>query len=362
MMNSDKKTIILTGATGSFGRFLALELLKYNDVSLILLVRGASQQEAATRVKEIIDTQPGRVEVFRADLTQENLGLSGPEYGKLAKKATHILHSAASTRFNLPLEEARLHNVETTKKIIDLAKTCPNLVRFGFVSTALVAGRRSGVIMEDEFEHSAGFNNSYQQAKYEAEALVRSAANKLPVVIFRPPLIVSASLTSPTVDKKSPNFLYILISLIAQERLMCVPGTEKSTMDLVNSTDAARVIIQLLLKKDLAHVTYHITNGAEALTVGSLHKMVEEKFGKKIPVEYCGSTETFWKRIDQISAHNHEIRVMCKKAESFLLEPAYPKIFDNRNTLTELNIVQLGEQPISTLSLIFKEKKWSLSE
>ena len=354
------KTIVLTGSTGAFGRFLAVELLKYDDVKLILLVRGSSREEARERVRDIINIKSDRVEVFQSDLTKEHLGLQKSEYDELARRATHILHSAASTRFNLPLEEARIHNVITTERIVDFAKVCPNLIRFGFVSTALVAGKRSGIIREDEFEHSAGFSNSYQQTKYEAEALVRANADKLPIIIFRPPFIVTP--VSSVSQKRQTSFLFILISLVAQERLPYVPGTEKSTMDIVDAVDTARVMVQLLIKENISHGTYQITNGVKALTVGELHRMIEEKWGKRIPVEYCGDMESFLQRISHISKHKPEVEAVYKRAESFLMEPAYPKIFDNTHTLSELNIAQIGEEPVDMLRLLFRDTLWNLSE
>lgn len=351
------KTIVLTGSTGTFGKFLVSEFLKYSDVRLILLIRNTAQLTAEERAQSIVDTEKERVEVFKADLTKENLGLSEAQLHELAKRTTHIIHSAASTRFTLPLEEARIHNLKNTERIIDFAKTCPQLVRFGFVSTALVAGKRSGVIQEDDFEHSAGFNNSYQQTKYEAEALVR--ASNLPIVIFRPPFIVTPTL--PNSPPGATSFLNVLISLVAQERLPSVPGSEKSTMDIVAAPDASRIIVQLMLKEKLSHVTYHITNGTKAFSIHTLHQMIEKKCAKRIPVEYCGDMESFLKRVDQISKQKPELETVYKRAESFLVEPAYPKIFDNTHTLSELGVSQVGKDPVDIFHLMLNDDLWSSS-
>lgn len=360
MKDKRTKTVVLTGSTGAFGRFLALEFLKHDDVKLILPVRGGSHEEARHRVREILGTESDNTEVFQADLTKEHLGLSKLEYDEITKRTTHVLHSAASTRFTLPLEEARLHNVKTTEQIMDFAKACPGLVRFGFVSTAYVAGRRVGVVKEDEFEHNTGFNNSYQQTKYEAEALVRASAGKLPIVVFRPPFIVTPSL--PSRHKGPANFLTVLISLVAQERLPHVPGTEESTMDIVDGFDAARTIVELLLKEDLSHASYHITNGDKAFTIRTLHKMIEEKRGKHIPMEYHGDAISFLRHIEQVSVNKPEMQVVYKRAESFLMEPAYPKVFDNAHTLSELNVKELGNDPVDTIRLMFSDISWNSLE
>ncbi|MEK7452932.1 MAG: SDR family oxidoreductase [Patescibacteria group bacterium] len=352
-------TIVLTGSTGIFGRFLVPELLRYN-IKLILLVRGISHEDAKTRVQSIISNNENNIEVFCSDLTKKYLGLSESEYKDIASRTTHILHSAASTRFNLPLEESRIHNVKTTEEILIFAKQCKNLIRFGFLSTALVAGRRTGIIKEDELEHNKGFNNSYQQTKYEAEMLVHAQAKNFPIVIFRAPLVISSDVSVS--HKGPPNFLVVLISLVAKGLLPYVPGTKDSTMDIVSSEDTAHIVIKLMLKDNLSHVTYHITNGDNVTTTHMLHQMVERKIGKKIPIEYCGNLQLFLKRVEEESSNKPEMRAMYKKAESFLMEPVYPKIFDNSNTLSELNITKIGEDPSEILKLMFSNKLWTLSE
>lgn len=350
--NKDKtKILLLTGSTGAFGKFLALELIKYEDVKLILPVRGKSQEESKTRILNVIGGKyEKKVEVFRADLTKEYFGLSRKDYMSLANRVTHILHSAASIQFTLPLEEARLYNVKTTESIIDFAKKCPRLVRFGFLSTALVAGKKSGVIKEDEFEHQMGFKNTYEQTKYEAEKLVRESIKQLPVVIFRPPLIIAPR---PSKNSNGPiNLLSLAISLIVKGHLSYIPGTEKSTVDFVHAIHAARVIVSLLFKEHLSYLTYHITNGDRAITVEVIRSILEQKYGKRIPLKFCGSMESFLQYVHQIPWYNYKAKVAYKRCASFLPEAAYPKIFDNSNTLAELRIKEIGGNPRDTIRLI----------
>lgn len=359
---NNKKVFLLTGSTGSFGRFILLELLKQKDLHIILLIRAASDQEALERVKSIVDGHLERVRVFAADLTQQNFALPDDVLKSLSEDITHIVHSAASTRFNLPLEAARIHNVEITQNMLEFALGCPNLIRFGFLSTTFVAGKRFGLVKEDEFEHTAGFSNSYQETKYEAEMLVRKYQDKLPLVIFRPPLIISPPLGLNKEGERSTNILSILVSFIASGKVTLVPSTEDSPMDLVNAIDVARVIIQFMLKERLQYLTYQLTNGYEAITLKNLQTMIENKIGKKIPMEYCGDLETFHLRLQEKMNQNPELSSFFEKGKSFLLEPAYGKIFDNAHTLSELQMNHLGELPIDTLGVMFKNHLWTSSE
>lgn len=348
-----QKTVLLTGSTGAFGRFLARKFLEDDNIRLILLVRANSQEEAMVRVQNIIGEKHKKVKVFCSDLIKDQLGLSESEITYLTTNVTHILHSAASVRFTLPIEEARLYNVKTVERMLHLAEKCQNIVRFGFVGTALVAGNRSGVIKEGEFEHNAGFKNTYEQSKHEAEKLVQSYIDKLPIVIFRPPL-VAPSISNNDTNRGHRNALLLGASLVAGKDVNFLPGTEDSPIDIVDPKIAADRIIKLFLKPTLAYTVYHITNGKYAPTIRTIHKMIEEKLNRVLPMDFCGSTVEYDKRVSQIPWYKIRARYAHKKIRSFISELAYPKIYDNSRTLTELQISQLGSDPINMLNKLLK--------
>jgi thioester reductase-like protein len=61
-----------------------------------------------------------------------------------------------------------------------------------------VAGRRRGLIREDELRHDAGFRNHYEESKYMAELSVDELKSELPVTIHRPAVVVGDSNTGVT--------------------------------------------------------------------------------------------------------------------------------------------------------------------
>lgn len=357
IIHAGDKTVLLTGGTGVFGRCLALELLRH-DVRLIMLVRGNSTADAHERVKDIIDLGGEKVEVLRSDLAKEHLGMPALDYTGLADRATHILHAAASARFTLPIEKARLYNVKTTEQMINFAKECSNLTRFGFVGTALVAGNRSGVIKEDEFEHSEGFKNTYEQTKYEAETLMREISQKLPVVIFRPPLILPIVASEGNAFGSSTNALYLGINLAINGDLSFLPGNKNSIVDVTDSKTAAERIVQLLLKPSLAHMVYHITNSEYALNIAKILNMLEKKIGHPLSLEFCGSAQMYNEKVRRIPWYKFKMRHTHRKISSFISELVYPKIYDNTHTLTELGILQVGPPPIDIISSVISENTW----
>lgn len=347
--HSVKKTVLATGVTGAFGEQIIRNLLAQENISLILLVRASSNEAAYARVENSI-TDPSRVIVYAADLSLPNLGLQKEALDTITEKTTHILHGAASTRFNQTIEKARESNVKTTENMLFLARKCPRLQRFAHISTALVAGKRSGLILESDLEHSAGFLNTYQQSKYEAEQLVRSCSNKIPTVILRPPLLISPFKND---SSKPTNSLTLSIFLARRGLLPLLPGTPESTFDIMDSEIVAKIIVDLLVKKSLKYDIYHITSGANTLKVKNILQYLEKHMGgEKLPFTFTGNIDSFNAALRKATLRNPALGLIYNKTKTFLPEVAYPKVYDNRRVLEELNLVDVNHNAQDTLRII----------
>lgn len=347
---SDKKTVLITGSTGALGSYLLSNLLQEHNVHVILLIRASSHEAALHRVADQVRSNPN-VEVYRADLTHDFLGLDSHEYEDLASRVTHVLHSAASTRFNLPLHDARLQNVETTRKMLQFAQDCKRLIRFVHMSSALTAGKRTGVIYEHEFKHDAGFINTYEQTKYESEEFVREHRSKLPIVILRPPLII----TKPHEKYDGPvNLLSHLVRLIKKKYIPFVPGFPTNTFDMVDGEETARIVIRLLLKDELKYDTYHISNGDKALTTGKVAEILENFLGRPLEIEFCGSMDEFNRRVWWRSWYRPKLAYVYKKIAYYIPEAAYSKVYDNSRLREELNLSTLQVNPAKVFSTMLE--------
>lgn len=346
-------TVILTGSTGVFGKFLVEDLLKTN-LRLVLLIRAKSQAEAENRAKNILkpySDSKERISVLRCDLTQEDLGITNHDYSYLISNTTHILQAAASTRFTLPLDEARRNNVDTTRRLLGFAKKCKKLKRFGFVSTAFVAGKRSGKILEKEFEHKSGFLNTYEESKYEAEKVVRTELRKLPIIIFRPSLIITPFQKS----SHSPiNALTLGLFLARKGFLPILPGKEDNKLDIIDSTIASQALVKIFLKETIKHSVYHITSANNSPTIRDIISLIEGKSGKKSPIRFCGDIESSNLALKKVTRFRPDLISIYKKTQSFLPELAYPKIFDNQNLVEELETKSFSTEPINNLKNILK--------
>ena len=89
-------------------------------------------------------------------------------------------------------------NVEGTRNVNEFVKSLKKLRRYNYISTCYVAGKRTGVIREDELAHDAGFRNHYEETKYLAEMDVEQMKADFPVTIFRPSVVVGDSDTGET--------------------------------------------------------------------------------------------------------------------------------------------------------------------
>lgn len=169
--------VLLTGATGFLGTHVASRLVKETDHDIIALVR-AEDREAATRRlsrawmdwPELVNAIGGRVKVLTGDTIEAHLGTSETEYHNLVHTVTHIIHTAADLRLNAPMDELRKANVEGTANILKLAHDVHRdhgLKRLSHVSTAYVAGGRTGAVPEDSLTDSMAstVNTSFPNMK-----------------------------------------------------------------------------------------------------------------------------------------------------------------------------------------------------
>ena len=183
--------ILLTGATGLVGGELLPRLLAAAPaVTVHCLVRARDRAELERRASELVAgagltrESIARVRVHAGDMGAPDLGL-GSSRAALAREVRSVVHTAASTRFDLDLADARRRNVQGTAHVLDFARAAG--AHLHHVSTAYVVGDGRG-----------GFHNSYEQSKSESEALVLGATGELPVTVYRPSIIVGDSRTGRT--------------------------------------------------------------------------------------------------------------------------------------------------------------------
>jgi nucleoside-diphosphate-sugar epimerase len=233
--------VLITGATGHLGPHLIAEFLRAGDFRHVyVLARRSRAQTAATRVKAVEDV--ARAQLAARRIAPKRVAVVPLELDDLpAGSATRsalddvrvVVHAAADTRFTTPLDDLRSSNVNHTLAMCRVAAECRRLEQFLFVSTACVAGRRSGTIPEIALDNSAGFANAYEQTKWEAEEAV--IASGLPLRIAR---LTTCAGSHETGYVHRLGALHHLLRWTARGLVPMIPASADSRLDLI-STDIA---------------------------------------------------------------------------------------------------------------------------
>lgn len=261
-----KTDLLLTGATGFIGGELLPRLLRSHPrASVHCLVRARGPRKLAERRTRLLEwggigaADAARVVVHAGDVTQPDLGL-GAERSALAARIDEVFHAAASTRFDLAIEETRRQNVEGTRHVIAFAaeaRDAGGLRRLHHVSTAYVEPDASG-------QH----RNAYEQSKWEAERALKGS--RVPFTCYRPSIVMGDSRTGRT-----PHFrvLYEPIRWVAMGQLTALPVRPEIRLDVVPVDYVCDALVAIAARDDSLGRTYRLTAGPERSI--SIRELVE---------------------------------------------------------------------------------------
>jgi thioester reductase-like protein len=182
-------------------------------------------------------------------------------------------------RFDLPLEEARAINVAGSENVVALARTCTHLERLDYVGTAYVAGKRTGIITEDELDQGQDHNNTYEQTKLESEKLMRQAMRDLPIAVLRPSIVICDSRTG-RISRYSAIFR--VLRAYCRGQIKMLPGCASTLMDIVPMDYVADVADAVGRDPGTAGRCYHLAAGPTRMTpVGEVIALAAEHFGRE---------------------------------------------------------------------------------
>jgi thioester reductase-like protein len=254
----DADRILLTGATGFLGGWLAARLLARSDATLICLARGGGGKSAEDRIRGSLDARgvdatgaARRVRVVDGDLSLPQLGLSTAAFAHLAREVDAICHAGAVVNWVQSYRTMRASNVLGTRELLRLASMHGR--PFHFVSSLGVCYSSDGPRRVDEsfapLPHIDGIHLGYAQTKVVAETLVAEAARRgLPATIYRPSLIAGHSTTG---DFNSDDLLSLLVKGCV--RMRCAPDLDW-TLDAL----PVDIVVDALLQLSTAEGTFHL--------------------------------------------------------------------------------------------------------
>ncbi|MEA2144725.1 MAG: hypothetical protein QOG59_312 [Solirubrobacteraceae bacterium] len=286
MSGPGERPILLTGATGFVGMELLARYLERSARPVITLIRARDDAQAQERLDEVLVNMlgdnalryRGRVTALAGELTAPHLGLGARRWAQLASELGMIVHSAASVSFSLPLEEARAINLEGTRRMLELAERAEALERYAHISTAYVAGTHEGRFGERDLDLGQEFRNSYEQSKFEAEQLVRSAG--VPFTILRPSIVVGERRSGWTA---AFNVLYWPLRALSRGLFTAVPAIPSAPVDVVPVDYVADAIQSLCEREDGIGATFHLTAGRDASTILEIANAAARYFKRPLP-------------------------------------------------------------------------------
>ena len=209
-------TSLVTGFPGFIGRRLCALLLDRDPKLRIAALVEPRMLDAARSAAAAIDGE--RIELIAGDIGEPRLGLADDEYERLRAGVERVFHLAAIYSLDVPLELAQRVNVEGTGNVLDFCRAAEALERLVYISTAYVAGDRTGVVYEHELALGQGFKNHYESTKFQAEVWVRELMDKVPTTILRPAIVVGDSRTGETQKFDGPYFILRAIAQAARAR------------------------------------------------------------------------------------------------------------------------------------------------
>ena len=210
------RTVLLTGATGFLGRYLALEWLERMDLvdgTLICLVRAKSDEDARARLDKTFDSgdpqllrhfqklAADHLQVIAGDKDEANLGLDQQTWQRLAGIVDLIVDPAALVNGVLPYSELFGPNVVGTAELIRFALTT-KLKPYSYVSSANVRIQIEPSAFTEDADirvisptrtNDGSYVNGYGNSKWAGEVLLREAHDLcgLPVGVFRCDMILA---------------------------------------------------------------------------------------------------------------------------------------------------------------------------
>ena len=276
-----KQKILLTGMTGTVGSWIAVEALSRGH-NILALMRDENAEDARKRLNNVLDiTGAGNhydsIDILKGDICED---MSDVAENAKVTDVSMIFHCAASTEFSDSNTEQSLQvNVEGTKNVLELAEKLR--VPLCYISTAYIAGKREGIVKENETDIGQAFNNIYERTKCKAEGLIHKWAKEsgLSAFIFRPSIVIGDSRKGQIATFNGMynilRFFDTVESIIGNEEIRAVAKAD-ATKNLI-PVDYLAKAIWYIIENGVAD-TYHITNKSP-LTLGQLRDIYAELFG-----------------------------------------------------------------------------------
>lgn len=276
---SDKKTVLLTGASGFLGVFILKQLLSRSDqVGLVIChLRAKTKDAGLNRLRESCQSRgvwdeawlsQNRIEVVLGDLEARQVGVGDTEWKDLSERVDTIVHNGALVHWVYPYSKLRAANVMATLTLMELVGTGkPKSLAFVSstavlekdhyvnLSDALIQRGEKGIPESDDLEGSAsGLTTGYGQTKWVSERLISEAGRRgMRGAIIRPAYILGDTQTGVS---NTDDFLWRLVKGCIQ--IGSIPDIQ-NTINVLPVDHVARCTVLASLEDQDPLKVYHLT-------------------------------------------------------------------------------------------------------
>ena len=308
------RSVLITGASGYLGRFLCLQRLREfagTGDRVTCLIRASNDAAGRSRLRRAFSTSESllaefdalsaNLDVIAGDISEDQLGLDGPTWDRLARDLTEIVHAGAMVNHALPYRELFAANVSGTAGVIRLAITgaLKPVTFMSSIATALLTG--TSLPLDElsdirqvlpEIVMTGGIVDGYAATKWAGEVLLRDAHARygLPVTVIRSSMILAHSEYRGQINVPD-TFTRLLYSLV---RTGLAPSSfyshngDRAHYDGLPVDVVALAITSLTLRHQRKmFATYHLVNPFDDGV--SLDRMVDWLTEMGVPLTRIGS-------------------------------------------------------------------------
>ncbi|WP_438316599.1 SDR family oxidoreductase [Sporosarcina sp. FA9] len=277
------KVHFLTGFPGFITTELIKELIKEGNSNLFYALVLPEQVDFAKRkadsmLKELNSTHS--IKIVAGDITKPNLGMNEVVLQELYEKTLTVWHLAAIYDLAVKEELAWKVNVEGTIVVNKFVRSHPDILRYMYFSTAYVAGKREGKLLETELIRPTSFKNYYEETKFEAELLVEELKDLVAITIIRPGIARGHSKTGETIKFDGPYFFMNMIDRLKWLPIIPYVGKSEAFLNVVPIDYIISASVYLSSHSAAESQTIHLTDPTPHPVEEIYRAMVFEVTGK----------------------------------------------------------------------------------
>jgi thioester reductase-like protein len=318
--------VLLTGYPSMLARAVCAEVLRSDPGAQVhAVVRSKFLDDAAADLEQLSEHDRKRVHVVEGDAAAIDMGLSGAEYGSLAREVTRVHHCAQVTNPAADRKLAENVNIGGAREALEFAYVCDRLECLVVHSTAHVAGSTKGLVREEDLQSGQSFRSVVEETRARSEKLVRSAMDRVPVAILRPATIVGNSHTGDVDRLDGPYLLVLLVVTTPPEIALPLPGLGDEPLNLVPIDWVARASVAIGRDPRAPGRAFHLVD-PRPLSARRAFELIARAGGRRGPL---GSIPA---NLAKVLLRTPGLDRIAKSPRAFLETLTTPVTYDATNT------------------------------